>query len=162
MTSTLESLKATRDYVSSNRLLNKHLHKGTLSHFAVEWHEQGNPQSVVPRKDILGEKDDELNAGDKCQVKVREGTKVVKYDVTVLGVGSAREMADLLDDLDEPEESDCPSETEAEMSPVIPVPTTSLTSPPAAKRRRASKTSTSKKSTKNKVGEPLLYILFII
>ena len=61
-------------------------------------------------------------------------------------------MADLLNELDEPEErEDCLSETKAEMSPVIPATMLSLMNPSAAKRQRASKTA--KKSAEKKVGE---------
>ena len=142
--------------MASMRQLKKLLHKG--SHFAVEWDEPGNPRSVVPRKDVVVDqtrKDivgESLNdVGDVCQVRVKEGSRTVEYNAKVIGIGSKAEMTRLLDDLDEPEDSDVSTKADEEEptqsdSPVIPIQRSRPTGQPPAKRpRKAAKSSSRKK-----------------
>ena len=49
--------------------------KGSL--FVVAWNEEGNPQSVAPRNNIINKSREarEYQAGDEVQVKVKEGSQ---------------------------------------------------------------------------------------
>ena len=67
------------------RLLERLTQKG--SHCAVEWNEPGNPQSVVLTKTVSGVGGDGFEVGDECNVRVREGGKMVVYKATVIGCG---------------------------------------------------------------------------
>ena len=67
------------------RLLEKLTRKGT--HCAVEWSEPDSPRSVVPVKSVSGLSGEDFEVGDVCKVSVREGSKTVTYEATVLGIG---------------------------------------------------------------------------
>ena len=71
--------------MSSMRLLERLTQKG--SHCAVEWNKPGNPRSVVLTKTVSAVSGDNFEVGDVCNVRVREGGKMVVYNATVLGFG---------------------------------------------------------------------------
>lgn len=66
-----------------------YLRKILDTHCLVEWEEEGNPCNVVQKKSVKSLKEDgnDLNVGETCSVRIREGSKMVAYSAKLLGIG---------------------------------------------------------------------------
>ena len=60
----------------------------------MEWEEEGNPRNVLPMKNVqsLDGHGDDVNAGETCSIRIREGSKMVAYTAKLLGVGKCNSV----------------------------------------------------------------------